>query len=284
MYGLGDNIYQRAVVRELGCVENPVYLRTPWPQLYADLPQVRCVRPSTRLRTQAKNAARADLTWSAEPNSHARPANYVRHSGTMLQGLCEAFGVRRDRLTFDLPAFDGQPLAPYVLVRPASVRQEWRADSRNPSPYALDQAVRRLAPHYRIVSVGDFQQRAEWPVEPLPYADVRYHGGELSTEQLLGLVRGAAAVVGGVGWLVPAAIAYRVPMLLLYGGWGFHNGPARIFDNRLDISKIHQVLPDRFCMCKSALHDCDKHISHLDRHLDEFLARLAVSQPADVAA
>lgn len=53
MLGLGDNIYARAFVKKhLGA-----YLETPWPQLYADI-DVKCVRPSTQLRTQAKNVQR----------------------------------------------------------------------------------------------------------------------------------------------------------------------------------------------------------------------------------
>ena len=41
MKGLGDNIYQRAFVKRL---PGPVYLETPWPELYEDLPGVKFVR------------------------------------------------------------------------------------------------------------------------------------------------------------------------------------------------------------------------------------------------
>ena len=143
MYGLGDNIYQRAVVRALPGIN---YLRTPWPQLYADLPNIRCVRPATRLRTQAKNAARA-WNWATPPASLApRKADYVRHPGTMLEGLCAAYGVSLPAVTFDLPVC-GAPCIPgeyivgaprkYVVIRPATVRAEWRADARNPDTQAL---------------------------------------------------------------------------------------------------------------------------------------------------
>lgn len=283
MYGLGDNIYQRAVVRALPGIH---YLRTPWPQLYADLPNIKCVRPVTRLRTQAKNAARG-WAWSTPPaHVGARPANYVRHQGTMLAGLCAAFGVSLPAVTFDLQAFVGPAIgAPYVVVRPATVRSEWRADGRNTRPEYLDRAARAAAAAgYRVVSVADLASGQEWLAGEAPYADLRYHAGELPVEQLMGLVRGAAAVIGGVGWLVPAAVAYRVPMLLLYGGWGGPNGPARIFDPRMDSSRIHSVIPDNFCMCSSPQHGCDKTISNLDAHLAEFFARNPLRQPADLAA
>lgn len=275
MYGLGDNIYQRAVVRALPGIH---YLRTPWPQLYADLPNIKCVRPTTRLRTQAKNASRG-YSW-ATPPAHVAPrrANYVQHRGTMLEGLCQAFGVRLPAVTFDLPAFPS-PMGhgkKYVVVRPATVRAEWRADSRNPRSEYLDAAARAAsASGYMVVSVADLADGQEWLDGPEPFADVRWHRGELDLEQLLGLVRSASGVIGGVGWLVPAALAYRRHMLLLYGGWGFHNGPARIFDPRLDTSRIQQITPDSFCMCSSSQHACNKTISDLDRRLEQFLSRLA---------
>lgn len=284
MYGLGDNIYQRAVVRALPGIN---YLRTPWPQLYADLPNIRCVRPATRLRTQAKNAARA-WTWATPPASLApRKADYVRHTGTMLEGLCAAYGVSLPAVTFDLPDMPPvmHPGRPYVVVRPATIRAEWRADARNPDPQALYAAalVARRA-GYIVVSVADLQEGHEWLDGEPPPAQFVWHKGELSVEMLLGLVAGASAVIGGVGWMVPSAIAYKRPMLLLHGGWGAANGPHRIFDSRMDISRIHQVFPDNYCQCRDARHACDKHISNLDEILAKFFAGIAHKQPSDVAA
>lgn len=279
MHGLGDGIYQRAVVRE---VQGPVFLETPWPQLYSDLP-VRCVRPMTKLRTQAKNARRDDLQWSRVPYGAQRMRlHYVNQPGSILGAL--ARGLRVTPRVFDLPAFPAPTRDPYIVVRPATLRSEWRADSRNPHLGYIDRAAQALRDRYRIISVADLRDGEEWPSEPLPYADERYHAGELQLEQLLGLVAGAAGVVGGVGWLVPAAIAYRVPLLLLFGGWGLHNGPARIFSAPMDLSQVHQALPDRFCLCGNRSHDCDKRISDLDQHIERFAVRLAAGRSAALAA
>lgn len=271
MQGLGDNFYQRAVIRE---VPGEHHLITAWPQLYSDMPRIRCVRPDTRLRTQAKNAVR-DLAWQRPPRTMPQPVHYTNRAGTMLQGLCAAFGVNPARVTFDAPAFGQERRERYIVVRPATVRTEWRADARNPRPEYLKRAAQALRSRYRIVSVADLQPGKEWALDPLPDADESYHAGELALEQLLALVAGAAAVVGGVGWLVPAAVAYRVPMLLLYGGSGANNGPQRIFDIRMDTGLIQQVLPDRLCLCTDPAHACDKTISNLDKHLERFALRLA---------
>ena len=56
MQGLGDNLYQRAVLKYCG---TQVALQTPWPQMYADLPNVTCVPANSHLRTQRKSEQRS---------------------------------------------------------------------------------------------------------------------------------------------------------------------------------------------------------------------------------
>jgi len=269
MKGLGDNIYQRAVIRELAA-SHEVWLSTPWPQFYADLP-VHCVRLDTALRTQARNVAKV-TNWARPPRSLLpRQASYAGRRGTMLQGLCDALGVQPGRLTFDLPAFAGdRERPPYIVIRPATVRTEWPAASRNPLPEYLALAAEVLRRDFHIVSVADLVPGVEWPVLPLPYADERLHAGELGVEQLMALVAKAAGVVGGVGWLVPAAIAYRVPLFLIFGGWGHANGPDRIFDARIDAGCVTQARPDRFCGCDDRAHCCDKRIAGIAGQLERW--------------
>ncbi|MEO8101338.1 MAG: hypothetical protein ABI790_02360 [Betaproteobacteria bacterium] len=296
MLGLGDNIYQRAVIRELTATRE-VWLATPWPQLYADLP-VRCVKPETRLRTQAKNIARVDAggdacghAWASPPRT-LRPqrVTYAGAGGTMLAALCAALGVAADRLTFDLPPLPpplpspDRPRRPYIVIRPATIRSEWPAAARNPAPEYLARAADVLREHFHLVSVADLARDVEWPVGPLPVADETFHGGELAIGQLLALVAGAAGVVGGVGWIVPAAIAARVPLFLIFGGWGKDNGPQRIFDPRLDTALVESVLPQRFCRCGDRDHRCDKTIDDFEPRLQHWLlGLLARGSPAMAA-
>jgi len=270
MLGLGDNFFQRAIVRELG----PLHLMTSWPQLYEDLPQIKCVRPQTHLRTQAKNAARPYDKWCAAPNETQQRINY-NGQGSMLDSLARSAGLYKERLTFDGPPVAKTDNHPYIVIRPATLRGEWMAAARNPKPEYLARTAEALSKHYDIISIADIDGTNEYAVEPLPFAHETYHKGELPIEELLELVGNASAVVGGVGWLLPAAMAYKVPMLLLYGGWGQINGPDHVLDRRIDSSMIHQVFPDRFCMCNDRSHDCDKTISHLDAEIDKFLLRLA---------
>lgn len=269
MQGLGDNFYQRAVVRELIRQRGPISLVTPWPQLYADL-DVQCVRPVSKLRTQRKNFQRDDLNFTPAPNCYAQPIGYSPYGGSMLQSMLTSAGINADRVDFTGPAVRPLKKRPYMVVRPGTVRHEWLAAARNPRPEYLCAAVEALRSEYDIVSVADLQQGEEYAIEPLPYGDETFHRGELQLESLLALVDGAAGVIGGVGWLFPAAVAYQTPMLLVYGGWGTPNGAHRIMDARMDTSRIVQAVPDSFCMCDDRFHDCDKRISTLDQHIEEF--------------
>lgn len=268
MLGLGDNIYQRAFVKQL---RGPVMLQTPWPELYRDLPDVHPVRPDTRLRTQAKNIARHSR-WQAMPRGHQARVAYGRRG--IWHGMRNCFGVPPGE--FDLPDFGPSPVAgQYVLVRPVTVRSEWRADARNPRPEYVAKAAAELQRRgYRVVSVADLQEGKEWALEPLPPADIRYHAGELPVDQLLALVQGATAVIGGIGWIVPACIAARVPAWIVCGGQGGFNAPELITHPSMPLDHMTFAVPDNFCRCTERSHTCDKRIANYDQRFAEWADRL----------
>lgn len=254
MRGLGDNIYQRAFVKALN---GTVYIDTPWPELYRDIPDVHFVRPDTKLRTQSKNIAKQPA-WQTRPRGGS--VRTIRYgSEGILPGMRAAFGTRP--ALFDLPYFGPSPVTgKYVVVRPVTVRAEWRADTRNPDPrYIWNAADVAQQLGYTVVSVADLVDGVEWSVGPLPPADIRYHSGELSVTQLLALVQGAAAVIGGIGWIVPACIAAKVPAWVVCGGQGGFNSPELICPT--DTTVTFSV-PDNFCRCKLKEHNCDKRIAN----------------------
>lgn len=265
MRGLGDNIYQRAFLAQLA---GPVYLETPWPELYADMPHVLPVRPQTTLRTQLKNIAR-NSAWHDAPVYRSGPR--IAYSKGIIPGMARAFGVEPGPLS--LPDFGPSPVGGrYAVVRPVTVRAEWRADARNPLPEYVAEAAEELrAQGYRVVSVADLEPGAEWLVGDAPPADVQYHAGELDVRQLLALVQNAAAVVGGIGWLVPAAIAAQVPAWIICGGQGGYNAPELITDPRLGPRRVEFAVPGRFCRCIERTHNCDKRI---ERHRTRFASWL----------
>ena len=265
MQGLGDNIYQRAFIKSAVKI-SPVILETPWPEIYQDLPNLRLVRPHTRLRTQAKNAEKADKSlWGQPYYGNAIQISYGDKG--IMRGMREKFAV--DSSTFDLPNFDSPINGRYAVIRPATVRKEWMAASRNPKPEYLAECAKILLERgFKVISVADLQDGEEWAVEPLPKSTETYHKGEFDIKQLLGLIQHASVVVGGVGWLTPASIAYKVPSWVILGGFGRYNAPENLFDaGRMDLSKLGYAMPDDFCRCGDGAHNCKKDISN---HADKF--------------
>jgi len=265
MKGLGDNVYQRAFIKAL---PKPVYLDTPWPELYKDIPGVHFIRPQTTLRTQAKNIARHN-SWTMPPTR--QPTRQIRYGAEgIIPGMTASFGVAP--CAFDLPPLPPSPeQGKYVVVRPATVRSEWRADTRNPmAEYILWASKEVMNRGYRVISVADLADNVEWALPPLPLADVEYHKGELPVEQLLSLVANASAVIGGIGWLVPAALAAKVPAWIICGGQGGFNAPELICPTG---STITFAVPDNFCLCRAKQHNCDKRISDYDSKLAQWADR-----------
>lgn len=267
MMGLGDCIYARAFVRRI----KGVYLETPWPELYADL-DVKPVCPSTHLRTQTKNIERV-THWHQAPEEPKFQIAYGKLP--VMQGLERSYGFAPGKL--DLPDFGQPPVSgDYVLVRPVTVRAEWRADARNPKPEYIYKAATVMRERgYKIVSVADLEDGKEWALDPLPQADVVYHKGELSVSELMALTQNAKAIIGGIGWIVPASIAARVPAFIVCGGQGGFNSPAHITEG-LDASNIKFAVPDNFCYCTKKEHDCDKEIKDYEEKITEWAGRFPV--------
>lgn len=266
MRGLGDNIYQRAFLRNM---KGPVYLETPWPELYSDMPHVLPVRPHTTLRTQLKNMERQTGYHAAPAFRQSKRIEY-RQDG-IYNGMRRTFGVEPGAL--DLPGFGPSHVAGrYAVVRPVTLRSEWRADTRNPLPEYVSECAAELQRRgITVVSVADLLDNVEWPVGELPPSDIRYHAGELNVTELLALIQGAAVVVGGIGWIVPATIAAQVPAWVICGGQGGYNSPSKITDPSMSLERIHFAVPDNFCQCIQREHGCDKRIANHAAQFAEWL-------------
>ncbi len=284
MYGLGDNIFQRAFVKTLAATRT-VYLTTSWPELYMDL-GVRFVRPVTNLRTQAKNIRRTPVQWETPPaDAEQRHVSYGSHSlrrGSIIAAMEAEFKVPPSG--WDLPAglprrIESRPIA---VIRPVTERKEWHNRARNPRPEYVAQVAESLMETHHVISVADLLKGEEWLVGPAPPAHERFHGGELEVFQLLGLVQSADVVVGGVGWIVPATIAAKVKLFCILGGQGGHNAPEKITDHRMDLSNARFIEPDHYCRCDGMLHDCNKTLSRLDAHWADWRRQHVLQQAASI--
>lgn len=282
MKGLGDNIFQRPFVRAVAAREPVVYLETPWPELFADLPNVLPVKTQTPLRTQAKNERRAAVTWHRPPSFNClRSISYGTRelaAGSVTQAMERCLPLDGAPYVFDLPE-DLGPVPdidtgglPLAIIRPVTARKEWLNTARNPDPKYIAEAAARLSATHFVLVVADLAEGEEWLVGDLPFCDLALLRGELSTMALLALLRTADVVVGGVGWIVPASIALGVPAWIVCGGNGGHNAPEVITDPRQDLSVIGFAVPAPYCRCADKSHQCVKTIPDHTSAFETFAA------------
>jgi hypothetical protein len=267
MWGMGDNCYQRPFVRA-AAQQYEVHLETPWPELYADL-DIKFVRGTRKLRTQQKNMARqSDDRWSRPPPVRELKINYFELARSSIIAAMErrwsVLKVKFDPALFDLPDMGPSPVQsdrPVAVIRPVTVRTEWRNEARNPRPEYIAALARELMATHTVVAVADLAPGHEWIIGEMPPAHHHFVFGELAVRELLALVRDADLVVGGAGWIVPAGLALKVKTFVVLGGHGGHNAPVRITDPRIDLSRLGFAKPERFCQCTNMLHNCDKTIA-----------------------
>lgn len=271
MKGLGDTLYQRPFIREMAKTED-LYVETPWPEYFDDLP-VRFIHDDTRLRTQRKNVARqVEERFYPIPTGHAELRfRYGRqHLATYtIMGYFQ-------RLTGVVPGvMDCPPLPdwppsgdkPIAVVRPVTVRKEWRNEARNcDADYVRRASVWLRGAGYCVVSIADLDDSEEWAVDPLPEADITMHAGELSPLGLLYLLTAASVAVGSIGMLLPVCISTRTPMLCIAGGSGAVNNYATLVPDYVDW--VTWAQPDPFCRCTELIHDCNRHIPDFDHYLE----------------
>ena len=272
MHGLGDNLHQRAVIRELLKEHDDIWLETPWPCMYGDLP-VKCIGKTSRLRTQAKNAEReADRFHSGAPPASARvlrvsyPPEFVRSTGSVLAAMSRVCGVPVGDFRLSVPdewlskadevIATIRPGRPLMLFRPLMDRSEWGGClARNPDTAAYRDLYESIRDDFCVVSIADLEDGKEWEVARIP-ADVEFHRGELDVETIAGLICRSALVFSSPGFAIPLAQAVGTPSVCVFGG--YENGSS--FLAGAQYTPHLPIEPIRPCQCFSHTHACDKRI------------------------
>lgn len=220
------------------------------------------------LRTQKKNMERTPPeAWSSPgPRADRRRFQYrlERRGEPVLQEIQRNVGwPSGQRFRFDLPDFGPPPISGYIAVlRPVTVRTEWANFARNPLPEYIAEAAQVLRESgFTVVVIADIDGTVERNYGALPQGDHSLVHGELRLPEIMALMQHAAVIVGGPGFIVPAGIALRVPLVVIGGGNGGHNSPSTLTERRMDTSRVRWVLPDDYCMCRSMTHSCPKTIS-----------------------
>lgn len=267
--GMGDCIYQRPFVRWL-TERRDVWLNTPWPEFYSDLEIQGFTGSYTKLRTQQKNMARHEFT-DPPPDAEELGLGYrlrnIKRGHTCLTAMKSCVpGFEDAAFRFDLPDPPQTLVLPreYAVVRPVTHRTDWPAPGRSPDPAYMDHAVAELQRiGITVMSVADLEEGKEWRLDSYT-PDIAIHDGSAAPEALMEMVAGATLTLGPVGWLLPMSMAYRVPHIVIQGGFGFMNRPEVLMEPYLADLRVWWLQPDPFCQCKSKGHDCNKRIPEFE--------------------
>lgn len=274
-HGLGDNLHQRAIVRHFLAEGNDVWIETPWPSAYHDLP-VRCMPKLSTLRTQAKNLERERGRFSTEPvprDAWVHQLRYtgdtVRVAGSVLGGMWPV-GIDADAMGFRLPiptawwsaasealTDAGWNTEPIMLFRPLTERAENPfSRQRNPDADAYRALFESIRRDYFVVSVADLEPRKEWLVDDAIDADATFHHGELTFEVLAGLAFISDLVFCAPGFATILAQAVETPCVTVFGGYerGYSFSAGAVWSPYLAIEPIHP------CDCFDMGHLCQKAI------------------------
>lgn len=283
MHGLGDNLHQRGVLRQL---PGDIWLETSWPAVYHDMPRVHCIAKGTSLRTQLKNAARQADRFEQAPKTDARmriwyTPHHVRSCGSVLAAMCSGAGVDHDAADFRLPVpqgwvdqareLVGSPDKPILVYRPLVERTEWGGcAARNPDSGAYLALFEGIRDRFHVVSVADLVPGVEWMVSEPIEADAEFHAGELHFEALAGLFSIASLVWASPGFAVPLAQAVGAPVVCIFGGYE----SSRSFSSGARYSRYLGIDPIRPCECFQHRHACRKEIDvqAAHRRIEDFLA------------
>lgn len=274
MHGFGDNLHQRAVIRQLS-EQNEIWLETPWPCVYHDMPEINFITKGSKLRTQAKNAQReAHMFCGDAPDGarklqiHYKPAD-VRSCGSVLGAMMRQTKTDIARADFRLPIHPSwqakadaliaqwKPTKPVMILRPLVERSEWGGNApRNPDPLAYAEIYRSIKDRYFVVSIADLEPDKEWTVGPDLDADMKFHRGELDIETIAALTQSASLVFAAPGFAVILAQAVGTPVISIFGG--YENSSS--FSAGAKFAPYIGIDPIVPCDCFSHSHNCQKQI------------------------
>lgn len=304
MHGLGDNLHQRALLRQL-MMTYEVWLETSWVSVYHDLiaEGLHVVQSPTRLRTQNKNQRREAALFERAPGG-IEESIFIRYtredpertrSNTVLEAMMVRTGRGLDYTIADyrLPIADGwraplipgrgwQDDKPLLIYRPLTVRPEWPGSGlRNADPAAYAELFASIRDAYFVVSIADLEPGKEWIIGPQLKADHTLHAGELPFEGLAALISTADLVWTSGGFATILAPAVGTPVVSVLGGYE----PASWLSAGAKFAPYLGIEPVNPCSCGSSMchRRCTKalDVPLAKQRLHEFVSGLGVSPPAE---
>jgi hypothetical protein len=288
--GFGDCIHQRAIVRSLHERDGgTVVLGTFYTAMYRDLREEGWLKlqaiPGHPPRVQDAEVFRSDAVpfdvLHSAPRCRMRyDAATVHRHGSILAAQYACCGLKMpDKPDFSLPV----PLAwrtlllqkinsgkPIMVYRPLVLNDLFCCEQRLPDVDAYAALYRSIRENYFVVSVANLGNYNERIVGPEMDIDLKFHYGELSGEQLIGLFAEADLVFTCAGYAPVLAQAVGTPVAVVYGGHegfkttnavGAHLAPTLAIEcvNQCECHGGHYTRGPGGVLVKPVRdHDCDK--------------------------
>jgi len=280
--GFGDNFYQRPVVKELARTYRIIFLRTAFPEVYWDIPNIEFVYPEPlNLRTQKKYVENLPKkTWSNRPKeadfvqwSQVGPAPHKNlhtkyNELERRENFDFTFPVRNEWVKAAKKLIDSLPLdgKKLCIVRRPTNRKEWNCPARNPKIEYYQLLIDRYAAEYYFLGLADIKKDEEWFEGDLHGLDKEFNKGEIPLTTILGILKIADMTITYPSFFMIAAIAIRAKCFCIFGGIA---GPEYLLRRNLGLSNFSYVAPVPFCNCHKMDHNCNKKIP-IERILNAF--------------
>lgn len=279
MYGVGDCLHQRAILRVLLATGERVVLETFYSAMYEDLVRDRnlelrllCgIEPRVRDRRQAylprggandRRVIRHQISYNRET---------IRRHGSILAAQFASAGLRMpEQPDFSLPVHELWRAAamehvrrrsrldrPLMVLRPSVLNDVWLSRARAPDPVVYMRVYEAIRDQFTVVTVANIGQGGERFDGDEPRADVNFTRGQLGFEELAGLFASARLVLTCPGFAPVLAQAVGTPVAIVYGG----NESFRTTNSvGAHLAPTLAIEPIRPCACHLKNHDCDKTI------------------------
>lgn len=266
MFGMGDCLHQRAVLRAL-MRTHEVTVETYYTSMFHDLiADGLKLHMLEGLKAPIRDAGNA---VHGHPGRVDRRIGYdgrtVKANGSILAATFASVGLRMPaRPDFSLPVLPewreaarklvgdtgGRPL---MVYRPIVQNRNWDCPSRAPDPAAYAELYQAVRDRFFVVSVSG----GEAIVGEEQDADLKLHQAEADFEALAGLFAEADLVFGNAGFAPVLAQAVGTPVVCAYGG---HDSFATTNSVGAHLAPTLAIEPIKVCGCHDRHHDCDKRI------------------------
>ena len=289
--GIGDNIYTLPFVKVLA-ETNQVYIQSPLPAIYKEVRNVKFIKfEQATYRTQAKSLTNDSTKYVALPKNLYKTytpqyAGKELLENSIVGSFYNQFNIPyQTQIEWKLPSFKDE-LGKFLnkipkdrkiaIIRPATIRKEWRVSTRNPNPNYIAWCCKTLnEAGYYTISIADLKAGEEWLADGIDVpAQLKLYNGELGIYGTLELFKLADIVVAGSGFALPAAVSSDTNLFLILGGRLLYDGISKTLHPSMNLNKISWAIPDSPCKCSLNEHNCTKTISTLDSDFFNFLRKV----------